>query len=176
MSWNIEIYAEYLNDNTWELIGDEPIFDSYKFYKIEEVDSCISRTSTENCSDKIKSIYSEGMSNISYCNIVDFIQVHKNCIEKFINSLKTVYKALGLQLDTDYGDSVYESSYSEESSSEYVAQLFSLMTFPVNKDLLRNLTCELNEAMKAKYMLGVCSRFNNDIDDNKQIRLIFITV
>lgn len=176
MSWNIDIYAERFDESqkTWQACSKKPIFTNYKYYKIDEYDS-FSEMPISACT--LKSLELNENYRVKYCDATEFITLNQDCVNHFIHSLQSVYKSLGLQLDIEYDNDVYESSYEEESSTDYVAQFFSLMTFPVSKNLFRDLSSEFNQAMRAKYMIGVVQSMIEFLgeEDNK-IRLVFLTI
>ena len=176
MSWNIDIYAEWFDESqkTWRTYSNKPIFANYKYYRIDEYES-FNEMPIGECT--LKSLELNENYRVKYCGASEFITLNQNCVNKFIHSLQSVYKSLGLQLDIEYDNDVYESSYEEESSADYVAQFFSLMTFPVSKNLFRDLSSEFNQAMRAKYMVGVIQSMIEFLDgEDRKTRLVFLTI
>lgn len=174
MSWNIEIFAEQLNSNNqWEPLTKDCIFSNYKHFMLSDYDNFESVALSTINNELIKSFFKdyENEVYIKVCPLSKFKSIHENEVDRFVTKLKVAYNALGLQLEEDCGI-FYESSFEEESSNDYVAQLFSMMTFPVNKNLIRELTSDFNMFYKSLKMIGLCDVVNEL--SNNSIRLLFV--
>lgn len=174
MSWNIAIYAEHLVDkDKWEPLTNGWVFGNYKHFMSPEYEYLKSIPLARIDNPTIKSFFTEYTNEVyvKSCSLDEFRSVHEKIVESFNTKLKMVYKSLGLQLEDDCG-TFYESSFEEESSSEMVAQLFSMMTFPINKNLVRDLTSDISSVYKSLRMIGLCDVVSELSD--KPIRLLFI--
>lgn len=168
MSWNINVYAVNQVGDTWQLLFDgKPICVDYKHYMLQDYNEFLQMST-----DSIVGITTE-YNKVAYCELSEFIKIHHAYVSNFYQQMKVVYRSLGLQLEEDCG-SLYESSFEEDSSNDYMAQLFSMMTFPVNKNLIRDLTSEFNNVYKSLHVIGLCNMVSC-IAGCDDIRLVFVT-
>ena len=187
MSWNIYLYAEYRDSNNkWHILSDKCFCDNFKFFKTDEYDTFPALKLADLNDNPIKDVLCSTNDdtldyvNIKYCALDRFVNIYENKIDLFKKRLQIVYKALGLELEIEDSD-IYENSCDNEDTINdklQLSQLFNLMTFPVNKNIVRDITSDFNYAMKAERMLGVADTISNlgYIENCEEIRLLFVYV
>lgn len=180
MSWNIFVYAEVKekDKSKWKPLVIPAVCDDFKYFKDDFIDELPCMSAKDSCHPSVQNLSTglyEGDFKVQYCNIKELRKHYYELIEKFNTIFKATYLALGLKVNFD--DDWYDI---EDSSDEYnnpTQCIWDKVTFPVNREMFKDLIAALHQCKKAYQVLGMCDTIESMTGNyNDEVRLIFVTL
>lgn len=180
MSWNIFVYAEIKEKDTteWKPLVIPAVCDDFKYFKDEFVDELPCMSAKDSSHPSVQNLSTglyEGDFKVQYCTAKELRKHYYGLIEKFNTIFKATCLALGLKVNFDYDWYDIEDLSDECDSNKQC--IWDKMTFPVNREMLRDLTTALYQCQKAYQVVGMCDTIESmtgNYDD--EVRLIFATL
>lgn len=186
MSWNIFIYAEVKvkNDDTWKPLVVPAVCDDFKHLNDGFVDSLPCMSAKDALHPTVKSLnnglYGCTDFKVQYCTVKELREHYCNVIKNFETQLTSVYLALGLKVNTDDNWYDIDEDYNDsecENKCNCMCNLFSKMSFPINKEMLRDLLSSMQMCQKAYQVLGMCDTIESMCENyDDEVRLLFATL
>lgn len=181
MSWDIYMYAEVKSkkDSDWRPLIIPAISDEFKHLNDGFVDDLpwifskeVSHPSVKSLNDSLYGYDSDGFK-VQYCSLSDLRKHYFNVVKEFNTLLSSVYMALGIRVNADEDDYVFE----DDCEDNHRQSIFDKMTFPVNKELFRDLFTSMCRCSKAHQVLGLCDSISGMCDNyDDEVRLLFVTL
>lgn len=176
MSWNIYVYAETKSNNgEWEPLTERCVCDDFKYLDVDFFDSLPSMSVSDTAHHAVNTVCRNdiyGDFRVHYCTLEDLKSHYSNIIDGFNVQLRTAYLALGLRanLNDEWYD--VQDGYDDGNS---VTTARDMMTFPVNKEVFKDLLSTLSLCNKAYQVIGLCDTIDSMCENyNDSIRLLFV--
>jgi len=185
MSWNIFIYAEVKSkkETDFKPLVIPAICDDFKFLDVDFVCSLPTMSAKNSTHPTVKDLdnglYGSDFT-VQYCTVKDLRKYYHNIIDDFKIKCKAVYLALGLKVDLSEDWYDVSDDYCDDDNDcnkSCMCNMWNKMTFPVNKEMFRDLLNTMEKCHKAYQVLGMCDTIESMCENyDDEVRLTFATL